>query len=382
MEQLSTRKNIFGLTFNQLQNGLQHHGFPKFRAKQIWDWVYVKGICKPEEMTNLSKTDREKLAEVIDFTLPEITTQQLATDGVAKWLFKMVDGHEIEVVFIPEGKRGTLCISSQVGCTLSCRFCHTGTQGLSRNLEAQEIVGQVYLAKRQLEDFGGENEKRKLSNIVFMGMGEPLYNMDNVEQTCKILMDEKGLAFGSRKITISTSGMVDNLPRVEALGVNLAISIHAADTETRKKIMPITNKWSAEILYDALRNFNLKERRRITWEYVMLDGVNDSPAHAKALLNKIQGIPSFVNIIPFNEWPGSPYKATPAKQIEKFADVFKKAGVACNVRRARGEDILAACGQLRGETSKFNTVSLEFPTVVMQYGNEKQKAKVQIEHDT
>lgn len=339
-------------------------------------------------MHNLPKADREKLAHILTFSLPGISTCQTAGDGVVKWLLKLADGHEVEMVFIPEETRGTLCVSSQVGCTLNCRFCHTGTQGLSRNLEAHEIVAQVFVAKQHLRDFAGSDKHhhsggRTLSNIVFMGMGEPLYNMDNVSQAIRILMDEDGFAFGSRKITVSTSGMVANLPKVEALGVNLAVSIHAPNSDVRKKIMPITNKWSAEELFAAVRAFRLKEHRRVTWEYVMLDGVNDRVEHAQELVRQIKGIPSLVNIIPFNPWPGSPFKCSSAQQIEAFAAVIRKARVDVTVRRTRGEDILAACGQLRGETSTFNTISLDYPSVVMRYGNEKQKSllKVTIQHD-
>lgn len=395
---METKKHILGISFKGLQNGLEKHGLKKFRAKQIWEWIYSKGIINPEEMTNLGPKDVAKLNDVIDFSPLKVSQEQVSKDGTVKWLFSLHDGHDIEAVFIPEGTRGTLCVSSQVGCTLNCRFCHTGTQGLSRNVDAHEIVAQVWMAKdrllnhvykeypevvpKYLKKNGGEG--RVVTNIVFMGMGEPLYNWENVRDANKILMDERGFAFGSRKITISTSGMVPNIAKIaNDLGVNLAISIHAPDTETRQKIMPITNKWNVEELMSALRAFPLKEHRRITWEYVMLDGVNDSVQQAKDLLNLIEGIPSFVNIIPFNEWPGSPFKCSRADQIERFAEVFEKAGVAVNVRRSRGDDILAACGQLRGETSKFNSISLEFPSVVAQYGNEKQKAisseKVKVE---
>lgn len=375
-----TLRPIFGLTFPELQSQLKALGMPAFRAKQIWDWVHVKGVAEPDKMTNLSKADREKLLSAFDWYIPTVTMQQQARDGVVKWLFKMADGQEIESVLIPEERRVTLCVSSQVGCTLTCRFCHTGTQALARNLTAAEIIAQVWLARRQLADFNGKDVKRTLTNIVFMGMGEPLFNKENVFQACHILMDPNGQGFGSRKITISSSGVVPEIPAIgEELGVNLAISLHAADDETRTKIMPINNKWDLDALMTSIKNFKLKERRRITWEYVMLDGVNDTNEHADRLVALIKDIPSLVNIIPFNPWPGSPFTCSDSKRIDAFAKRVDAAGVAVTVRKTRGEDILAACGQLRSESSKRNTVSLEYPTVIAVYGNEKQRTRVQIE---
>lgn len=285
------------------------------------------------------------------------------------------------MVFIPEEDRGTLCVSSQIGCTLTCRFCHTGTQGLSRNLEAHEIAAQVYIAKTRLGDWPAD-KTRRLTNIVFMGMGEPLYNMDNVAKACNIIMAADGIGLGSRRITISTSGMVENITRVGELGVNLAISLHAPDDETRTHIMPINNKWPLEELMAAIRAFPLKEHRRITFEYVMLDGVNDSDEHAKRLLKLIKGIPALINIIPFNPWPGSPFECSSKTRINAFANILEKAGVDVTVRKTRGEDILAACGQLRTQTSKFNTISLQFPSVVAQYGSDKQKTRIQIKDES
>ena len=372
---MNTKTHIFAIPPQKLSSGLE--GMPSFRSKQILQWVYEKGITDTKLMTNISKKDKEFLNSKIDFTLPEISTEQKAQDSVIKWLFKLSDGNEVETVFIPEGKRGTLCVSSQVGCTLNCRFCHTGTQGLSRNLLSSEILSQVYLAKSQLDDWH-KDERRKISNIVFMGMGEPLFNYDNVKPAILNIMN--CLGYGGRKITLSTSGMVDNILNVgEDLGVNLAVSLHAPDDETRTKIMPINKKWPIAELINAIKNFKLKEHRRITWEYVMLDGINDTPTHAKNLIKLIEGIPSLVNIIPFNEWPGSPFKCSSQQNINAFANIVKKSGVSVTVRQARGEDILAACGQLRSETSKFNTISLQFPSVVAEYGTEKQKTKVEIE---
>lgn len=378
---MSKTPHILSYTFEQLQSAIVDAGLPKFRAKQLWQWLYDKGELDLEAMSNLGKKEKEVLRTHFSFMPLEISKEQKSSDGTIKWLFKLHDGHEVETVFIPEAARGTLCVSSQIGCTLTCRFCHTGTQGLSRNIDDWEIVAQVWTAKQRLGEWEKDkNDRRVIGNIVFMGMGEPLFNWDNVRQSCHVLMDENGLGFGGRKITISTSGMVPNIKRVgEELGTNIAISLHAPDDETRSKIMPINNKWPLEELMQTLRDFPLREHRRVTWEYVMLKGVNDTPAHAKKLLEIIKGIPSFVNLIPFNEWPGSPFKCSDIETIHKFEKIIANAGVSVAARTPRGEDILAACGQLRGETSKFNTVSVEYPTVVAQYGNEKQKLKVTIE---
>jgi 23S rRNA (adenine2503-C2)-methyltransferase len=405
-------QHILNFKASDLKVLMKDLGIPTFRAGQILGWIYDKGIITPREMKNVSKKDIEILEGNMRFEPLSMVTEQIAKDGTVKWLFKLHDGHDIETVFIPEPGRGTLCVSSQVGCTLNCRFCHTGTQGLARNLTADEIVGQVWMAAKRLGQWSdqpfnlkehikntgfddpwmldmlenrpekneGAERARIISNIVFMGMGEPLFNWDNVEKANDILMDDSTFGYGSRKITISTSGMVPNIGKIaENLGVNLAVSIHAPDNETRTKIMPVNKKWDVDELMAALRAFPLKERRRITWEYVMLKDTNDSVKHAKMLLKLIQGIPSFVNIIPFNEWPGSPFQRSDDKAIEAFKNTISKAGIDVNVRRSRGSDILAACGQLRGETSQFNSISTEFPSVVMQYGNDTQKQKINVQ---
>ncbi len=376
--------HIFDHTRESLKQTLSNAGMKPFRAEQAWQWVYSKGVTDPEQMTNLGAADKKALASAVGLALPTITAEQHAEDGVIKWLFKLSDGQEIETVFIPQGKRGTLCVSSQVGCTLTCRFCHTGTQGLARNLTAAEIIAQVWLAKKQMADFTPNNTARKLTNIVFMGMGEPLYNKDNVFTACHILMDEKGFAMGGRKITISTSGVAPEIEAIgEELGVNLAISLHSADDETRTKIMPINKKYSLPILKKAISNFKLRENRRITWEYVLLKNVNDSLEDADKLIAFIKKFPSLVNLIPFNPWPGSPFECSNPGTMNAFRDRIAKAGVDVTLRKTRGEDISAACGQLRSETSKRNTVSLQYPTVVAVYGSEKQqelsKIKVNIE---
>lgn len=373
-------RHILSYTRPELKAALTELGLKPFRAKQLWDWVHVRGVIDFDLMDNLPKSDRQKLVDNFSTFLPTITAEQHASDGVIKWLFKMHDGHEVESVFIPETTRGTLCISSQVGCTLTCRFCHTGTQGLSRNLTAEEIALQVWMARSRIDDWQGRDKPRKISNIVYMGMGEPLYNKDNVFKSCRIFMDEHGMGFGSRKITISTSGVVPEIPAIgEELGVNLAISIHASNNETRTKIMPINNKYDLGQLIESVKAFRLKETRKVTWEYIMLDGINDSEEDAKALVKLLNGIPSMVNLIPFNPWPGSPYKPSKPEQITKFYKQLQKMGMIAVIRKTRGEDILAACGQLRSETSKRNTVSLEFPTVVDVYGTEAQKQRIKVE---
>ncbi len=373
-------RHILSYTRQELKAKLTELGLKPFRTKQLWDWVHVRGVVDFDLMDNLPKRERLILAENFSSFLPTITAEQHASDGVIKWLFKMEDGHEVESVFIPEATRGTLCISSQVGCTLTCRFCHTGTQGLSRNLSTEEIVLQVWMARSRIDDWQGRDKPRKISNIVFMGMGEPLYNKDNVFTSCHIFMDEHGMGYGSRKITISTSGVVPEIPAIgEELGVNLAISIHASNNETRTKIMPINNKYDLGQLIESVKAFRLKETRKITWEYIMLDGINDSEEDAKALVKLLDGIPSMVNLIPFNPWPGSPYKPSTTENITKFYKKLQRLGMIAVIRKTRGEDILAACGQLRSETSKRNTVSLEFPTVVDVYGTEAQKQRIKVE---
>ena len=374
---MTTRPHIFSFSLAQFTEALKPLGLPGFRAKQVWQWLYQKGVWDVKNFTNLSTKDQQLLADNFDFSPLAIKVEQKATDGVVKWLFKLHDGHEIETVFIPEANRGTLCISSQVGCTLNCRFCHTGTQALARNLEAWEIVAQIAMAKRQLNDWPQKDEGRKLTNIVLMGMGEPLFNYTNVRDAMKVVMSPEGMGFGSRKITISTSGVVPEIKSIATdLGIQLAVSLHAPDDETRTKIMPINNKWPLKDLMGALRSFPLKEHRRITFEYVMLKDVNDTDAHADALIKLVDGLPCKFNLIPFNPWPGSPYVCSDDVRIEAFAKRLWRAGLDAPVRKTRGEDILAACGQLRSESSKRNTVSLEFPSVVRMYGDDKQKAKL------
>lgn len=371
--------HILNFKFQDVKDILAQAGLKPFKAKQLWDWVHVKGVLDMDKMLNISKADKAIMAQLFEFDDLEISTQQNATDGVIKFLFKLHDGHEVESVFIPETDRGTLCISSQVGCTLNCRFCHTGTQGLSRNLKAAEIVAQVHKARSVIQDWKGRGEKRNVTNIVFMGMGEPLYNYENVKKACKILMCDHGQGYGTRKITISTSGVVPHIQDIsENLGVNLAVSIHAANDEARSKIMPINKKYNLEQLISTIRKFNLKEKRKIFWEYAPLKGINDSVQDAHDLCDLIKGIPSKINIIPFNKWPGSPFDPATDEALSAFYRTLQKRGVMATIRKTRGEDILAACGQLRSETSKINTVSIEFPETVQQYGTDRQKEKIKV----
>jgi 23S rRNA (adenine2503-C2)-methyltransferase len=356
------KPNLIGLTRPQLRAALVEHGTPEKQAKmreaQIWQWLYHWGVRDFSAMTNLSKDYRAFLERTFDIRLPEIVTRQVSADGTRKYLLKIDGGHEVEAVYIPEEGRGTLCISSQVGCTLTCSFCHTGTQKLVRNLTAAEIVGQVLIARDDLGEWSvpGEpkKEERLVSNIVLMGMGEPLYNFDNVRDAMKIVMDGEGIALSRRRITLSTSGIVPEIARTaEEIGCLLAISFHATTDAVRDRLVPINKKWNIETLLGALREYpRLSNSERITFEYVMLKGVNDSDEDARRLVKLIRGIPAKINLIPFNEWPGAPYQRSDWERIEAFADIIFKAGYASPIRTPRGEDIMAACGQLKSATER------------------------------
>ena len=328
------------------------------RAGQIWQWMYQWGVRDFDGMTNLSKAFRAQLAADFVIEIPEVVSKQVSKDGTRKYLVRIAGGHEVEVVYIPEEGRGTLCISSQVGCTLTCSFCHTGTQKLVRNLTAGEIVGQIMLARDDLGEWpeqGAPNvEARLLSNIVLMGMGEPLYNFENVRDAMKIAMDPEGIQLSRRRITLSTSGVVPEIARTaEEIGCLLAVSFHATTDEVRDSLVPINKRWNIETLLDALRAYpRVSNSERITFEYVMLDGVNDSKEDAHRLVKLIEGIPAKVNLIPFNEWPGAPYKRSSGNRIHAFADIIHAAGYSSPIRRPRGEDILAACGQLKSATER------------------------------
>ena len=351
------RIQLVGMPFEQMQAALVEHKLPGFRAKQLWHWIYHRGVRDFESMGNLPKDMRALLTEKYSIDRPVVETEQRSADGTIKWLLVMADGQKIETVFIPTDERGTLCVSSQVGCTLTCRFCHTGTQPLVRNLGSHEILQQIMHARDVLGEWPGAEDKqgRDLTNIVMMGMGEPLYNYDNVAQALKICMDENGLGISKRRITLSTSGVVPQIAQCgEELGVNLAISLHATTDELRSSIMPINNKYPLAALLEACRTYpGVTAQRRITFEYVMLDGVNDSDEDARRLAGLLKDIPSKVNIIPFNDWEGSGFKCSAPERIQAFAKILTDAGYDAPVRRARGDDILAACGQLRSESVRL-----------------------------
>ena len=354
--------NLVGLTRDAMRDVLIANGTPEKQAKmrvgQIWQWIYQWGVRDFDSMTNLAKGYRAELAEKFVIEVPEVVTRQESEDGTRKYLVRIAGGHEVEVVYIPEEGRGTLCVSSQVGCTLTCSFCHTGTQKLVRNLTAAEIIGQVMVARDDLDEWpetGTRTEEaRLLSNIVLMGMGEPLYNFENVRDAMKIAMDPEGIQLSRRRITLSTSGVVPEIHRTAAeIGCQLAVSFHATTDEVRNKLVPINKRWNIEELLDALRAYpKVSNSERITFEYVMLKGVNDSDEDAHRLVELIKGIPAKINLIPFNEWPGAPYKRSSGNRIHAFADIIYKAGYASPVRKPRGEDIMAACGQLKSETER------------------------------
>jgi len=370
------RTSLAGLTRSELGDALRALGIPereiRMRSSQLWHWIYFRGVRDFGSMLNVSKTLRERLDEAFTLDLPEIVEEQVSTDGTRKWLLRMppVDAHdkgaEIECVYIPESDRGTLCVSSQVGCTLNCTFCYTGTQRLVRNLTTREIVGQLLVARQKLGDFpdrkrptdglvpSGEGV-RAVSNIVFMGMGEPLYNLENVEAAVDVMADGDGLSLSKRRITVSTSGVV---PQIEKLGAGcgpmLAISLHAVRDDLRNELVPLNRKYPIGELLQACRDYpGASNARRITFEYVMLKGVNDSAAEARELVRLLKGVPAKINLIPFNPWPGAPYECSDWETIERFSDIVFNAGYASPVRTPRGRDILAACGQLKSETEKL-----------------------------
>ncbi|RBI85540.1 23S rRNA (adenine(2503)-C(2))-methyltransferase RlmN [Rhodosalinus halophilus] len=357
------KRNLVGLPRAAFRAALIEAGTPEKQAKmreaQLWQWIYQRGVRDFAAMTNLSKAYRAQLAEDFVIEIPEIVSKQVSADGTRKYLMRIAGGHEVETVYIPEEGRGTLCISSQVGCTLTCSFCHTGTQKLVRNLTAAEIVGQVMAARDDLDDWpkpgeGMGERPRLVSNIVLMGMGEPLYNFENVRDAMKIAMDGEGISLSRRRITLSTSGVVPEIARcAEEIGCLMAVSFHATTDEVRDKLVPINRKWNIATLLEALRAYpRLSNSERITFEYVMLKGVNDSDADARRLLKLIAGIPAKINLIPFNEWPGAPYERSDWSRIEAFADIIYKAGYAAPIRTPRGEDIMAACGQLKSATER------------------------------
>jgi 23S rRNA (adenine2503-C2)-methyltransferase len=353
------RVSLIGLSTDELKSALADAGVEakavSMRARQLWNWIYVHGARDFSGMNNLAKDFRHDMAERFSLARPEVVTEQISTDGTRKWLLRAGPGVEFETVFIPEPGRGTLCVSSQVGCTLNCRFCHTGTQRLVRNLTPGEIAGQVMIARDALSDWPSTGENRRITNVVMMGMGEPLYNFENVKAAIAIMADGDGLALSKRRITLSTAGVVPMIKRAgEEIGSALAISLHAVRDEIRDVIVPLNKKYPLAELLQACRDYpGVSNARRITFEYVMLKGVNDSLADARQLVKAISGIPAKINLIPFNPWPGAPYECSDWEQIEKFAEIVNRAGYASPVRTPRGRDIMAACGQLKSESVKL-----------------------------
>ena len=356
----ATPANLAGMTRGELRETLAQ-AFdldPKkarMRANQIWRWIYHYGATDFDAMTDIAKDMRAKLAERFVAARPDMIERQVSNDGTRKYLLKMGPGVEVECVFIPDvGRAGALCVSSQVGCTLNCTFCHTGTQALVRNLTAAEIVGQVMAVKDDLEEWPSGGDDRRLSNIVFMGMGEPLYNLDNVAKAIDVISDGDGISISRRRITVSTSGVVPEMKRLgEETSAMLAISLHAVNDPLRDELVPINRKYPIAELLDACRNYpGVGNARRITFEYVMLKDVNDSDAEARELVRLLKGVPAKINLIPFNPWPGAPYECSSWERIEAFADIVNRAGYASPIRTPRGRDILAACGQLKSESVK------------------------------
>jgi 23S rRNA (adenine2503-C2)-methyltransferase len=362
-----SRVDLVGLPRDEIRAALVAAGLDerqaKLRAKQLWHQIYNRGATSFDSMSDIAKPHRTWLAERFVVGRPEIVVQQVSTDGTRKWLLKTRDGHDYEMVFIPDSDRGTLCVSSQIGCTLNCRFCHTGTMRLVRNLDPSEIVGQVMLARDSLGEWPSLPEGRMLSNIVMMGMGEPLYNFDNVRDALKIVMDGDGLGLSRRRITLSTSGVVPMMARAgEEIGVNLAVSLHAVTKEVRDEIVPINRKYGIEELLQACADYpGANNARRITFEYVMLKDKNDSDEDARELVRLIKKykLPAKVNLIPFNPWPGAIYECSDEDRVRRFSDIIFEAGISAPIRRPRGRDIMAACGQLKSAAEKKSRAELD-----------------------
>ena len=356
------RRDLIGLSRDGLKTALAEAGLEPFRAAQIWQWIYWHGVTDFGCMTNIARKTRERLAELFVVERPEIVTEQRSTDGTRKWLLRFPDGNEAETVNIPETDRGSVCVSSQVGCTLTCTFCHTGTQPLVRNLTPDEIVGQFMVARDSYGEWPTPtaDAQRMLSNIVMMGMGEPLYNFDNVVTALKIVMDDQGIALSRRRITLSTSGVVPMIAKVgDVLDVNLAVSLHAVSDEVRDTLVPINRKWPIAELLKACADYpGARNSRRITFEYAMLKGVNDSDADARELVRILKPIHAKVNLIPFNPWPGAPYECSSNNRIHRFAEIVNDGGLSAPVRTPRGRDISAACGQLKSASLRQRGVKV------------------------
>ncbi|MGB0057947.1 MAG: 23S rRNA (adenine(2503)-C(2))-methyltransferase RlmN [Methyloceanibacter sp.] len=375
-QEADLREPLIGLDRARLAARLELLGVPerqsRMRVGQLWNWLYVQGATDFQRMTNIAKEFRAELDRSFSLARPEIVTEQVSLDGTRKWLLRLYDGKEVETVYIPEEDRGTLCISSQVGCTLTCSFCHTGTQKLVRNLTPAEIVGQIVVARDRLGDWPGASAEdprgipdtdRKITNVVLMGMGEPLYNFDNVRDAMAITADGEGLSVSKRRITLSTSGVVPEIPRWGEEAVTmLAVSLHAVRDDLRDQLVPINKRWSIKDLLDACRAYpGLSNAKRITFEYVMLKDVNDSIADAKELVRLLAKIPAKINLIPFNPWPGAPFECSDWERIETFGEVVNRAGYASPVRSPRGRDIMAACGQLKSASVKQSARARALP---------------------
>ena len=348
------KTHLIGLTKEELTQALKDHGFEGFRAKQIWHWLYVKGATQFSQMSSISKDQQAKMDAVFSITRPGIAKDLTSFDATRKWLIQYEDGNKVEAVFIPEKDRGALCVSSQVGCTLSCSFCHTGTMKLVRNLRAGEIIAQAMVARDGLNEWGKKREDCLFTNIVMMGMGEPLYNYDEVAKALHIIMDGEGIAISKRRITLSTSGVVPMIERCgKELGVNLAISLHAVRDELRDELVPLNKKYPIKQLLQACKDYPAANNaRRITFEYVMLKGVNDSDADARELCRLLKDIHAKVNLIPWNPWPGAKYETSSRNRIQAFAKIVNDAGYSSPVRATRGQDIFAACGQLKSDSER------------------------------
>ena len=353
------KNNLIGFSRQELEAELIKMGEKAFRTKQLWHWIYHQGETDFSKMTSLGKSLRTKLQDNYVLVKPEIVTQQLSEDTTHKWLLKTQDGNEVETVFIPEDDRGALCVSSQVGCTLTCSFCHTGTQKLVRNLTAAEIVGQMMVARDAYDEWPSDGHDRKLTNVVMMGMGEPLYNFEEVSKALKIIMDEEGISISRRRITLSTSGVVPLIERCgEELGVGLAVSLHAVRDDLRDILVPINKKYPIQELLNACRKYpGSSNARRITFEYVMLDGINDSAADAKELARLLIDIPAKINLIPFNKWPGVEYECSSHHKIKRFSAILNERGLSAPIRMPRGRDIMAACGQLKSASEQSRRYS-------------------------
>ncbi|MCW8916403.1 MAG: 23S rRNA (adenine(2503)-C(2))-methyltransferase RlmN [Magnetovibrio sp.] len=368
----NTLPNLIGMSPDQMAEAMPVIGEKPFRAKQLWNWIYIRGAKSFDEMTNLSKAMREKLPQHFRLSRPEVVRHLISTDGTQKWLFRLDDGNEVEAVFIPEDGRGALCISSQVGCTLNCDFCNTGTQRMVRNLTAGEIVGQLLVARDDNDDWVAEREKRKITNIVMMGMGEPLMNFDNVRDALNIIKNDAGISISRRRITLSTAGVVPQIKRCgDEIDVDLAVSLHAARDELRNVLVPINKKYPLDELLKAVAAYpGARNSRRITMEYVMIKDVNDSPEDARLLakLMKKYNIPAKFNLIPFNPWPGTDYETSSNNACHRFSSILNDLGYSAPIRSPRGRDIMAACGQLKSdsENQKLKAIQAKRETPAAQ----------------